>query len=332
MNETKEGRYEQLRRRVFDILQIGNKTDPVSRAFDFFLALIIIINITAMFLETFDELAPYYRIIEAVELVTVLVFVVEYVLRIWTADFLFPGISRGRAVLRFLLSFDGIVDLLTILPFFYLSGFVAFRMLRVVRIFHLFRINAYYDSFNVIRAVFREKWNQIASSVFIIVVLILAASLSMYGAEHDAQPEHFKNAFSGVWWSVSALLTVGYGDIYPVTALGKAMAILISFLGVGAVAIPTGIISAGFVEQYTKATGSGRRGSSAMASGNIDITALLQTVFVDIDSGWIGKDVRSVEQSDDALIVLVKRRGKTERPDRDYRVMVGDELAVLLKE
>ncbi len=149
-------------------------------------------------------------------------------------------------------SFDGIVDLLTILPFFYLSGFVAFRMLRVVRIFHLFRINAYYDSFNVITSVLYEKKNQIISSIFIIMILMLASSLCMYSAEHDAQPLVFKNGFSGIWWSISTILTVGYGDIYPITVLGRAMAIIIAFLGVGVVAIPTGIISAGFVERYTQ--------------------------------------------------------------------------------
>ncbi|MGN1089722.1 MAG: potassium channel family protein, partial [Huintestinicola sp.] len=93
---------------------------------------------------------------------------------------------------------------------------------------------------------------KLISSMFIILILMVASSLGMYNAEHDAQPEAFRNAFSGIWWSVSTLLTVGYGDIYPVTAVGRLMAILIAFLGVGAVAIPTGIISAGFVEQYRR--------------------------------------------------------------------------------
>ena len=219
-------------------------------------------------------------------------------------------------------SFDGLVDLLTILPFFFLSGFVAFRMLRVVRIFHLFRINAYYDSFNVISAVLYEKRNQIISSSFIIFVLMLAASLSMYSAEHPVQPENFKNAFSGIWWSVSALLTVGYGDIYPVTALGRTMAIVISFLGVGAVAIPTGIISAGFVEQYTQAA----------ATSADRIERYLQTVLIDIDSRWIGKSVDEVEKEYSVIILMVKRERGYERPDLDFRVMTGDALIVCDRE
>ena len=309
------------RKRIFDIIQIGNKSDPVSRAFDFFIAVVIVVNILAMFLETFEELSPLFPLFESIELVTMLIFLVEYILRIWTADYLFPGLSWPKAVLKFMLSFDGIVDLFTILPFFFLNGFVAFRMLRVVRIFHLFRINAYTDSFNVIRAVFIQKKKQIISSVFIIMVLILAASLSMYGAEHEAQPYVFENAFSGIWWAGSALLTVGYGDICPITVTGKLMAILISFLGVGVVAIPTGIISAGFVEQYTSVAGRKEN----------EIEDLLQTVHIDLDSRWIGLDVKSVEDEYDVVVLLMRRGSKHGKPDLDYRVMAGDELVVYVK-
>ncbi len=179
-------------------------------------------------------------------------FIVEYILRLWTADQLYLEKSKGKAVLRFIFSFDGIIDFLTILPFFFLSGFIVFRMLRVVRIFRLFRVNSQYDSFNIITTVLFEKKNQILSSLFIIFILMLASSLGIYNAEHEAQPDVYRNAFSGIWWSVSTLLTVGYGDIYPVTTAGRIIAIFSAFLGVGAVAVPTGIISAGFVEQYTK--------------------------------------------------------------------------------
>lgn len=140
-------------------------------------------------------------ILHRIELITILIFCVEYLMRIWTADCLYPDKAKGKAVLKFLLSYDGVIDLLTILPFFFLSGFVAFRMLRVVRIFNLFRINTQYDSFNVITTVLYDKKNQILSSVFIILVLMLSSSLCMYGAEHEVQPDQFKNAFSGIWWS-----------------------------------------------------------------------------------------------------------------------------------
>jgi voltage-gated potassium channel len=204
---------EKIKKRIFDIIQIGQRGDWLSRAFDFFIVLVIIINIAILFIETFDEMTAYSDILEGIETVTIIIFALEYILRIWTAEYLYPEKSRGKAILKFLVSFDGIVDLCTILPFFFLSGFIAFRMLRVVRIFHLFRINAYYDSFNVITSVLAEKKNQIISSIFIILILMLASSLCMYSAEHEVQPEVFNNAFSGIWWSMSTILTVGYGDI-----------------------------------------------------------------------------------------------------------------------
>ena len=241
-----------LKEKIFNIIQIGDKSNPISRMFDIFITVTIVANILVTFLQTFDELAFLTTVFKGVEYVTIFIFCVEYILRIWTAEYLYPDKSRGRSRLRFLVSFDGIVDFLTIVPVFFLSGFVIFRMLRVARIFHLFRLNAKYDSFNVITTVLYEKRNQIISSVFIVLILMLASSLCMYSVEHDAQPTVFRNAFSGIWWSMSTLLTVGYGDIYPITPLGRVMAICIAYLGVGAVAIPTGIISAGFVEQYQR--------------------------------------------------------------------------------
>ena len=109
--------------------------------------MVICANILVTFLQTFDELTFLFPAFHVIEVITILIFCVEYILRIWTADYLYPDKSEFRSRLRFLISFDGIIDLLTILPFFFLSGMVIFRMLRVARIFHLFRLNARYDSF-----------------------------------------------------------------------------------------------------------------------------------------------------------------------------------------
>ncbi|MBQ6680466.1 MAG: ion transporter [Lachnospiraceae bacterium] len=307
-----------IKRRTFDIIQIGNREDTPSRVFDYFIVAVILTNILVMFLTTFDFPDAVMNVLHVLEYVTVGVFLVEYILRIWTAPYLYPQEKRWKARLKFLLSYDGIVDLLTILPFFFLSGFVVFRMLRVVRIFHLFRINAHYDSFMVIKSVLYEKRNQLITSLFILLVLILASSICMYSAEHEVQPEVFKNALSGIWWSVSALLTVGYGDVTPVTVLGRAMAIVISFLGVMAVAIPTGIISAGFVENYQEVTRESVRSQFE-----------LKTVTVDIDSKWNGKTVKEAEQESGVEIVLVRQNGSSFKPDDGYRIALGDELAVL---
>lgn len=304
------------KKRIFDIIQIGKKDDLTSRAFDIFIVLTIITNIAVLFLETFDELNAYAPLFKTVETVTVVIFCVEYLLRIWTAEYLYPGRGRLKAVFKFLVSFDGIVDLCTILPFFFLSGFIAFRMLRVVRIFHLFRINAYYDSFNVITSVLYEKKNQIISSVFIIMVLIMASSLCMYSAEHEVQPGVFNNAFSGIWWSISTILTVGYGDIYPVTILGRIMAIIISFLGVGVVAIPTGIISAGFVERYTQL-------QMARSTDNMKGTVKIE---IDADSPFLNFSIKKAEEQYHITALVIVRKGEVILPVESMKLKQKDML------
>lgn len=317
MNET--------RKKIFNILEIGNKGDLPSAIFDRFIVAVIFINLFVTFIQTFDRLDPYMQVLNAIELATIVIFTVEYILRVWTADYLYPEEKTGwKARCRFIFSAYGLIDLFAIVPYFlpfiFPAGAVAFRMFRVIRIFRLFKINAQYDAFNVITSVLKEKKNQLISSVCMIFILMLASSLCMYSLEHEAQPEQFKNAFSGIWWSVSTLLTVGYGDIYPVTVAGKIMAIIISFLGVGMVAVPTGIISAGFVEQYTelKVMGEPLRGTgvkyitSSIRSGNL----------------WIGKHINEVEFMPDMVPVMIIRGEERLMPD-DKFIFEENDILVL---
>jgi voltage-gated potassium channel len=193
-------------------------------------------------------------------------------------------------------------------------------MLRVVRIFRLFRINAYSDSLSLIGNVLSKKKTQLLASVFVIVMLILASSLCMYSVEHEAQPDVFKNAFSGVWWATSTLLTVGYGDIYPITPIGQFLGIIITFLGVGLVAIPTGIISAGFVEEYQLAT----------RLADIEQEKDVRFIKASIDPGdaWIGKTISEVAMPSGSIIALVIRDGETLVPRGDIEIMLGDKLII----
>ena len=124
-------------------------------------------------------------------------------------------------------------------------------MFRIIRILRVFRIHHYADPLRVIGDVIKKKKGQLLSSIFSVFILMIASSLMMYNLEHEAQPEAFANAFSGFWWAANTLLTVGYGDIVPVTLAGKICGTLLTFLGVGIVAIPTGILSAGFMEQVS---------------------------------------------------------------------------------
>lgn len=307
-----------MKEKIFNIIQIGDKSNRVSRMFDIFITITIVTNILITFMQTFPELSFLSGVFRVVEYITIVIFCVEYALRIWTAEYLYPDRSRSGARLRFLVSFDGVVDLLTIIPAFFLSGFIIFRMLRVARIFHLFRLNAKYDSFNVITTVLYEKRNQIISSVFIVMILMLASSLCMYSVEHEAQPEVFRNAFSGIWWSMSTLLTVGYGDIYPITTLGRVMAIGIAYLGVGVVAIPTGIISAGFVEQY-------QRKSNISSLKNEDIREIAE-IFV--DRRYAGKTVEEVEDDNQITVFLVLREDLSILPQKDTVLRMNDIMVI----
>ena len=125
---------------------------------------------------------------------------------------------------------------------------VGIRAFRLVRLLRIFKLNRYSDALSSIGEVFRKKSQEIFVSIFFVFILLVISSLLIYYAEHDAQPEQFANAFSGLWWAVATLTTVGYGDIYPVTVLGRILGTIIAIMGIGMVAVPTGILSAGFVE------------------------------------------------------------------------------------
>lgn len=312
------------KKRIFDIIQIGYYGDWQSKAFDMMVIVMILLNLFIAVFQTFEQSVPYRELMDSVEFITVVAFGVEYALRLWTAEYLYPEVERKRAVHKYVLSFSGIIELLAFLPYFlpvfFPAGAVAFRMFRVVRLLRLFQINAYYDALNVIGDVITGKRDQILSSVFIIMVLMVASSLVMYNLENPVQPEVFENAFSGFWWAVSTLLTVGYGDIYPVTIPGRIFGIIITFLGVGMVAIPTGILSAGFVEHYT------RMKTMKEASEESDIR------FVQLRVGkkhpWIDMKVKDLPLPPGLLIAAVKRQENVVVPRGSTRIRQGDFLVL----
>lgn len=315
----------QRRKRAFEIIDIGTSDDRLSRAYDLAGVLSIVVNLVVSTMYTFDQLeAGIGGWLLTVEAITVLFFALDYFLRLWTAHFLYPKLSEPRAALKYIFSFTGIVDLLSFLPYylpiFFPAGAVAFRMFRVVRIFRLFRINAYYDSLNVITEVIANKRQQLLSSVFIILILMLASSLCMYSLEHEAQPDVFSNAFSGIWWSVSTLLTVGYGDIYPITTAGKILGIVITFFGVGMVAIPTGIISAGFVEQYSRL----KRISEYAQEDEVNF------IKIHLEDGdrWVSQAIRDLGLPFGVIVAAIRRSGQIIVPRGDV-ILEGNDVLVL---
>lgn len=308
-------------RRVFEIIEVGNDLDYVSRAYDFLNAFAIIINLIVSVLTTYSAVRVRCgTLLDVIEGITVAFFAIDYFLRVWTSRFLYPELTEKHAARKYMLSFTGMIDLLSFIPYylpiFFPAGTVAFRMIRIVRIFRLFKINSYYDSLNVITEVINGKRQQLISSVFIILVLMLAASLCMYSLENEAQPDVFQNAFSGIWWAASTLLTVGYGDIYPITTWGKLLGIFITFLGVGMVAIPTGIISAGFVDQYSTIKKRTEYGYEA------DMRFI--KIHLDEEDRWVGKRIADLGLPKKIILAAIKRKEKIIIPRGDVVLEIGD--------
>ena len=319
---------EHIRYRIYEILEVRAGIDHAARVYDVIYLMTIIINLTVSIMYTYESYrAEYGELLTAIENITVALFCIDYILRLCTAKYMYPEAHGPGAVRKYVLSFTGIIDMLSFLPyylpFFFPSGAVAFRMLRVMRVFRLFRINAYYDSLKLITDVLNSKRQQLFSSVFTILILMLASSLCMYSLEHEAQPEVFTNAFSGIWWSASTLLTVGYGDIYPITTLGKLFGIFITFLGVGMVAIPTGIISAGFVDQYSRIKRMAEYGQEA------DVHFI--RIHLTARDPWVNKSIAQLHLPERVIVTVVQRNHRVLVP-RGNLVLRQDDVMVLAAE
>lgn len=249
--------YRKVKEKVFEIIQPSAEGKLTSRLFDLFIMFLILVSVVSVFIMTFDEIPrAILRSLREAECATILVFTVEYILRIWTADMLYPEVSPWRARLKFMSSPMAVIDLVAILPFYlpmlFSINLVGIRALRLVRLLRIFKLNRYSDAFLSIVEVFRGKIREIMVSLFTVFLLLVVASLFIFYAEHDSQPQQFSNAFSGLWWAVATLTTVGYGDIYPITPIGRILGAIIALLGIGMAAVPTGILSAGFVELLEK--------------------------------------------------------------------------------
>ena len=251
--------WKQLKQHIFEVIQPAEKGRIASKVFDLAIMALIVFSVVSVFVATFDIPPDLAQFLDEAEDWALIVFSAEYLLRVWTADMLYPGLGPIRSRVKYVTSCMAIVDLLAILPF-YLPMLIPFnlvgiRAIRLVRLLRIFELNRYSDAIASIGNVFRRKSGEIFASIFFVFILLVISSLLIYYAEHDAQPDQFANAFSGLWWAVATLTTVGYGDIYPVTPIGRLLGAVIAIMGIGMVAIPTGILSSGFVEILEKKTG-----------------------------------------------------------------------------
>lgn len=245
-----------LKQRVFKIVQTNKDEDKISKIFDISIIALIIVNVVVVIADTFQLPKWCNNVFNSIEIFSVIIFTVEYICRLWTADLLHPDLSPSKARFKYIFSFMALIDLLAILPF-YIPFIIpidlrVLRILRIIRLFRIFKVNRYTNALHTISDVFKNKKSQLLSSIFVVAMLMIIASVLMYNIESEAQPEAFDNAFSSLWWAIATLTTVGYGDIYPVTPLGKILSAIIALLGIGLVAVPSGIISAGFTEIINK--------------------------------------------------------------------------------
>ena len=223
---------------------------------------LIILNVLAVMIETLPAIhndPQALRYFHKFELFSVIIFTIEYVLRVWSSNHELKYRHSFKGRLKYILTPGALIDLLAILPF-YLHALIGFdlrvlRMLRLLRFFRLFRLTAYMRSSRMIINVFKNRRNELMLSLVLVLFLIVFSSCLIYFAEHAADTEmgkKFNSIPATIWWAVVTLTTTGYGDMYPVTTLGKTMGGVIMLTGVAFFALPAGIITAGFLEEFRK--------------------------------------------------------------------------------
>ncbi|MCL4378712.1 MAG: ion transporter [Actinobacteria bacterium] len=246
--------YYKIRHRIYHIIEKAEPGDIPSKIFNIFIISLIFLNVVAIILESVKSISSNYAYIFYIfDVISVVIFSVEYVLRLWTCivDNRYKGRIKGR--IKYIFTPLALVDLFAVLPFyipFIISIDLRFlRIIRLVRIFRIFKFGRYFDSLQTLGRVIRKKKAELLVTLFVVVLLLIIAASLIYEFEREAQPEKFSNIPESMWWAIITLTTVGYGDIYPVTILGKTLSAFIAILGIGLFALPAGIISSGMISE-----------------------------------------------------------------------------------
>lgn len=246
--------YQRTKERIYNTFEPSTDQSMLGRCVNTIIILLILLNVVAVVIGTMHGFAQrYHQGLYRFELISIIIFSAEYLLRLWSCTSQ-PGRSHPvRDRLRFALTPLAVIDLLAILPFFLPVLLpIDLRVLRTIRIFRILRILKivrYSQSLQTLAHVFRKKrYDLLVTVIFASIILLIASSL-IYAFENPVQPDIFPDIPSAMWWGVVTLTTVGYGDIYPITPIGKILGGLIAFLGIGMFALPAGILGSGFVEE-----------------------------------------------------------------------------------
>ncbi len=251
------GIYTRVQKQVYVLLESPANHNRVRKFIIYFIATLIVINVIVVVLETKNDLfIRYQSIFSVIDLFTVIVFSIEYALRVWVCvlDPRYSSPVTGR--LRYAVSPLALVDLIAITPF-YLPLFVPieFRMLRLLRLLRIFRVlklGRYSSAFDTFADVLKSKKEELIITLIMAIIILVLASSALYVVEREAQPEKFASIPDAMWWAVVTLATVGYGDVYPITPLGKIISAIVALSAIGLFALPAGILAAGFAESIQK--------------------------------------------------------------------------------
>lgn len=224
-----------------------------SRIADVFLICLISLNVLAIILESIDSFEQkYHQQFVIFETFSVIVFSIEYLLRIWSSvEFIgYENSSAFKARLRYMFTPLALIDLIAILPFYLMIIFpIDLRFLRVVRLLRVFKLTRYSGAMNLVLSVFKEEANAFLASFFVLMILLVLASSGIYVLEHKIQPDKFGSIPDAMWWAMATLTSLGYGDVVPITPMGKLFGGVVTIIGVGMVALPAGILASGFADQ-----------------------------------------------------------------------------------
>jgi voltage-gated potassium channel len=243
-----------LRKRIWEILEKGNSNDKVSFYTDIFLITLIIFNIIAVLLETVESIYAKYALEFLIfERFSTLVFLIEYVLRIWVC--VEEKIKKNKLItrLKYASTWPAIIDLLAVLSGLLPMIFeVDLRILRALRMLRLLKFSRYFKVMNLLLGVLKEEKQSFLAAMFLLTIAMLIASTGIYLFEKDAQPDKFSSIPEAMWWAIATLTTIGYGDVTPVTGMGKFFGAIIAIIGIGVVALPSGILASGFTDQLKR--------------------------------------------------------------------------------
>ncbi|MFA5221027.1 MAG: ion transporter [Methanoregula sp.] len=228
---------------------------PAGKYFNYFMIFIIVLNVLVVILETVQPVhAQFFWEFSVIDLVSVIIFTIEYILRLWVCVLHreFKNPFSGR--IRYALTPFAIIDLLAIAPF-YLPMFmpIDLRFLRILRLFRIIRVlklGRYSEATTAFHRVLVKKKEELILTFSILGIAIVLSSSLMYYAEHDVQPEAFASIPHAMWWALVTLATVGYGDVYPITPLGKLLGGIVVIIGIAIFALPSAIFASGFIEDY----------------------------------------------------------------------------------